>query len=168
MKVILALDESAFSETAMQSVAARDWPAGTEITIAHVVDLDIEIHDGKETDDLMNLSPYKKGIVDMAKKFIDTRVAELAERLPDCKVKGTVLQGRPSDAIIFVVDREKPDLVVLGSHGRTGLPRLILGSVAEAVLHQATCSVEIVKHRKPGSKDDQEEKESAKGYVFRG
>jgi len=168
MKVILALDKSEFSDTAMEAVAGRSWPPESEITIVHVVDLDIEIHDGKETEDLMNLDPYKKGIVDMSKEFIDTRVAELAERLPECKVKGTVLQGRPADAIIFVVDRDRPDLVVLGSHGRTGLPRLILGSVAEAVLHQATCSVEIVKHRKPGSKDDREEKESAQGYVFRG
>lgn len=145
MKVILALDDSEFSDTAMESVARRAWPVGSEITAIHVVELDLDIHNGKDTDDLVNLNPYKQDIVNHAKKLIDSRVKTLAARLPGCKIEGTVLQGNARDALIHALDKYEPDLVVMGSHGRTGIKKFVLGSVAESVLHQATCPVEIVK-----------------------
>lgn len=54
-------------------------------------------------------------------------------------------EGDPVAGILFVAKEEKCDLIVLGTHGRTGLSRLLMGSVAEKVLRQAPCPVLVLK-----------------------
>jgi hypothetical protein len=58
-----------------------------------------------------------------------------------------VLEGRPYEAIVRLAQQKQATLIVLGSHGRTGLKRLLMGSVAERVLGQASCPVLVVKKR---------------------
>ena len=53
--------------------------------------------------------------------------------------------GEPSDVILHVASESGSDLIVMGTHGRTGLSRLLIGSVAEAVLRRATCPVLTVR-----------------------
>jgi nucleotide-binding universal stress UspA family protein len=55
------------------------------------------------------------------------------------------MSGRSADAIIEIARDKNADLVVLGSHGRTGLERLLMGSVAERVIVLASCAVLVVK-----------------------
>lgn len=52
-----------------------------------------------------------------------------------------VESGEPSDAILHASRDGGADLIVMGTHGRTGLSRLLIGSVAEAVLRRSTCPV---------------------------
>jgi nucleotide-binding universal stress UspA family protein len=56
-----------------------------------------------------------------------------------------VVAGDPRTEIVDAARREHADLVVVGSHGRTGLDRLVLGSVASFVVSHAPCSVLVVK-----------------------
>jgi nucleotide-binding universal stress UspA family protein len=53
--------------------------------------------------------------------------------------------GRPEEAIVQLATAKKIDLIIMGSHGRTGLKRLFMGSVAERVIGQVTCPVLVVK-----------------------
>lgn len=62
---------------------------------------------------------------------------------PDLSTR--VLVGNVADDICKVAAEEQFDLIVLSSHGRTGLPRVLIGSVAERVLHEAPCPVLVVK-----------------------
>lgn len=55
--------------------------------------------------------------------------------------------GHPPTELLAAARDSQADLIVLGSHGRTGIARLLLGSVARAVLHHADCSVLIVRRR---------------------
>lgn len=59
--------------------------------------------------------------------------------------KKIVLVGQPAETIIEQSKANDVDLIILGSHGRAGLTRLLMGSVAEAVLRKAPCPVLIVK-----------------------
>lgn len=70
---------------------------------------------------------------------------------PDLKfpVEVRQLRGDPADTVLRVAREEKADLVVMGSHGRSGLGRLLAGSVAEGVLREAPCPVLIVKPASP-------------------
>jgi nucleotide-binding universal stress UspA family protein len=63
-------------------------------------------------------------------------------------VKGTVALGTPQVEIIRHAGHWKADLIVVGSHGRGTMGRLLLGSVAQKVLHEAGCPVMVVPHRK--------------------
>jgi nucleotide-binding universal stress UspA family protein len=63
-------------------------------------------------------------------------------------------RGDPRRAILSIGRREGADLLAVGSHGRTGLPRFLLGSVSEAVIHHATCDVLIAPGKVPRSARD--------------
>lgn len=58
-----------------------------------------------------------------------------------------VIQGAADAQIVHTTEQLNPDLVVVGTHGRTALPRLTLGSVAESVIRNALCSVLVVRAR---------------------
>ncbi len=60
-------------------------------------------------------------------------------------VKAFVMTGKPADAIIETAKEQKSDLIVLGSHGRTGLEKLLMGSVAERVIVLSPDAVLVVK-----------------------
>jgi nucleotide-binding universal stress UspA family protein len=55
------------------------------------------------------------------------------------------LAGDPADAIIRTVESDGADMIVMGTHGRRGISRLLMGSVAEAVVRRAPCPVLTVK-----------------------
>jgi nucleotide-binding universal stress UspA family protein len=60
-------------------------------------------------------------------------------------VKAFILSGKPSEAIVQTAQEKNADLIVLGSHGRTGVERFLMGSVAERVIVLAACPVLVVK-----------------------
>lgn len=72
-----------------------------------------------------------------------------AESPPDVPVEPSIREGLPSTEILDHATAMDADLLVLGTHGRSGLDRLVLGSVAEKVLRKATCPVLTVPHNLP-------------------
>jgi nucleotide-binding universal stress UspA family protein len=64
-----------------------------------------------------------------------------AEPIEGVEFVRTVSTGHAAPAIVEYAEREKIDLIVLGTHGRSGLTRVFMGSVAEAVLRTAPCQV---------------------------
>jgi len=71
--------------------------------------------------------------------------------LANCQVELRVLFGRPFERIVETAVKEEVALIVMGTHGRTGLPRIALGSIAERVVRLAPCSVLTVKAPTPES-----------------
>ncbi len=61
--------------------------------------------------------------------------------------------GEPSDTILNVAREAEVDLIVMGTHGRTGLSRLLIGSVAEAVLRRSTCPVLTIRVASKASRE---------------
>lgn len=74
-----------------------------------------------------------------AQRSLDAAVVRLKERYP--RVQGLLETGRPSERIAAVVEARKPDLVVMGTHGRRGLAHAFLGSVAEKVVRRSVVPV---------------------------
>ena len=61
-----------------------------------------------------------------------------------------VAVGHPADTIVRVAQERGADLIVMGTHGRTGLQHVLLGSVAEKVVRLAPCPVLTVRDKNPG------------------
>jgi universal stress protein A len=80
-----------------------------------------------------------------AMKEIADAVRERGARYGIAPERITVLYGRPAAEIQAQASKVQADLIVIGSHGRHGLPRLMLGSTANAVLHGAPCDVLTVR-----------------------
>ncbi len=83
------------------------------------------------------------------RKLVDAKVAQLEKSVDQGQVKGLVIKGSVVDSILSVAKEWDADLIVLGSHGRKGFDRFLLGSVAEKVANYAPCSVEIVRQKQP-------------------
>lgn len=145
MKVIAALDVSDHSEAALKSIASRPWSAGTEITLISVIDLGLYDHEGWNANNIINLNQLNKKLVAERTQYLDLAVDKLKKKLPQCKIERRVLQGRAREGILNDAKHFEPDLLIMGSHGHTGVKRMLLGSVAESVMINAVCPVEIVK-----------------------
>lgn len=76
-------------------------------------------------------------------EYLEHVAAPLRERGLTVECEAAI--GEPAHEIVAMAESEKVDLVVMTSHGRTGLQRWIYGSVAERVLHNANCSLMVVR-----------------------
>lgn len=68
---------------------------------------------------------------------------------PDCHVRSLDLEGDPASCIVDTAEEENVDLIVMTTHGQTGIRRVVFGSVTERVLHSVDCPVLVTKSRDP-------------------
>jgi nucleotide-binding universal stress UspA family protein len=144
LRILLATDGSECSVAAVRSVAERPWPAGTEVHVLSVPPF-VELELGISNPELVK--SLRKTSVTQAQEAVAGALAILREaRL---KAEGTVpmVFDSPKVLILEKAKKWKAHLIVVGSHGRRGLDRYLMGSVSEAVAMHAHCSVEVVRIR---------------------
>lgn len=143
MKILLAIDDSKFSEAAVQAVVAQAHSKKTEVRILHVVEPPSLL----VAREMGGYDPSLEAVWDQETKQAQTLVAKAAETLSvrGFKTSVVVKQGDPKSMIIDVATEWNADLIVLGSHGRKALDRFLMGSVSEATVRHAVCSVEVVR-----------------------
>ena len=142
-RVLLATDGSECSVKAARSVALRPWPSGTEVRILSVVELAVPMLQPSYPSAAMETLR-----ADGMKRAQDAiRAAEqiVTDAGLPASEEVSVLLDSPKAIILDVAAQWGADLIVLGSHGRLGINRFLLGSVSEAVALHATCSVEVVR-----------------------
>jgi nucleotide-binding universal stress UspA family protein len=148
IRVLLAVDESDYSTAAARAVAARPWPQGTEVRVMTAVELAPSFLQSAFEPPFVDT----KGMEDLREQAVEraeTSITEAREILTDAGLKTSeylsVLLEDPKKAILDEANSWGAEMIVVGSHGRRGLQRFMLGSVSEAVAMHATCSVEIVR-----------------------
>jgi nucleotide-binding universal stress UspA family protein len=153
MKILLAVDGSSFSDSAVAEVGSRPWPPATEIKV--VTAFQVPITPSPEVWPISDeyYPALEQAAREQAQAVVDAAVTKLATRLDESlNVSGEVLNGPPREVILEEAERWPADLIVVGSHGYGTWQRLLLGSVSQAVVSHANCSVEVV-HR-PKSDND--------------
>jgi nucleotide-binding universal stress UspA family protein len=138
MKILLAIDDSKFSEAAVQAVIARHKVQGLEVRVLHAAEPPTLF----TAPEMAEYIPSKE-TAEEAKALVAKAAAEL--RSAGINVTTVIVRGDPKPVILDDAKKWGADLIVLGSHGRKGLERFLVGSVSGAVLHYAHCSVEIVR-----------------------
>lgn len=146
MRILIAVDGSPYSNAALDEVSRRTWPKGSEILIVHAFDplLDLPSHAWTVPAD------YYHRIIPAAHKqansIIDAAVQKLKSGLRDTvEIRGKAVLSSPKRVILDEAENFKADLIVVGSHGYPTWERLLLGSVSQAVVSHAQCSVEVVR-----------------------
>lgn len=142
MKNILCpVDYSVYSEMALKYAIEFAEKYQAKLYLMHV--LDIRVYDITDPD------LYDVNIVD------EETLVKLRERLLRCvkedtrgkiAVEALIIQGVPFAEIIKTSKEYKIDLIVIGTHGRTGISHAIMGSVAEKVVRKAPCPVLTIRH----------------------
>ena len=140
MKILLAIDDSKFSEAAAKSLAGQFRPQDTEVRVLHVVE-PIAISEPPEMSP--GYYPELEGQLPQARELVDRAAKTLASS--GFRVTTSVATGDARSVILDDAGEWHADLIVLGSHGRRGLERFFLGSVSEAIARHARCSVQIVR-----------------------
>ena len=143
MKILIAIDGSDFSQAALKSLLARPWPPNTEVKVMHVVEPP-SLLIGREMGGYdPEIEIVWKALREQAKDLVE----KAAEKLRGVKfnVSTELVEGDPKSQIIDTANEWRADMIVLGSHGRTGLNRFLMGSVSQDVVRHAHCSVEIVR-----------------------
>jgi nucleotide-binding universal stress UspA family protein len=79
------------------------------------------------------------------RKGLDAQLRAIAAANPQLRVECSLREGEPAGTIVNVARDRACDAIVMGTHGWTGLSRLLMGSVAEQVVRRATCPVVTVK-----------------------
>jgi nucleotide-binding universal stress UspA family protein len=148
-RILLAIDGSGFSDVAVQEIAGRPWSAGTEINLLSVIELPTT------TTELWALpetyySQLEESATRQANAAIDRAVQSFnaVNREIPLTLSTEIVVGRATETIMNSAKSWDADLVVLGSHGKHGLERFLLGSVSQDVAYHARCSVEVVRRKK--------------------
>jgi nucleotide-binding universal stress UspA family protein len=145
LKILLALDDSQFSAAATKEIVGRPWPARTTVRVLSVVE--------PVPPPAAELWYDASGSLQNLEKELRSRAAALTTKAGDklkkhkLKVETVVQEGDARSTIVDEARKCSADLIVMGSHGYTGIKRLLLGSVASFVVNHAPCSVEIVRKK---------------------
>ena len=143
MKILIALDASPHSAHALQFVSRMRWPAGSRVIVVSALQpLIAAAAVGPDLGDL----PAQ--VLQDQRQQLEALVSDAETELREAgfATEGRVEVGDPREVLLSIAQRERADLMVVGSHGRTGIAKLMLGSVSSHVVTHASCSVLVVKH----------------------
>lgn len=134
-RILVPVDYSSSDQTALAyaTALARDQKAA--ITVLHVEEPPMAYGGGE----------MYYGVEQPDREELARMLAKLVPSDPSIDVKHRLLTGDPASVIARAADEERADLIVMGTHGRSGLTRLLMGSVAEVVVRHAKCPVLTVK-----------------------
>ncbi len=141
-KILCPIDHSDCSKEALKYAVSLAMKDEAKLLLLHVID----IRSFSEGLDAMSKPlPDEETLEQLKVKLLDCIPEEIRD---DMDIEAIVTQGIPFAEIISTAKEKDIDMVVIGSHGRTGLSHMMLGSVSEKVVRKAPCPVLTV--RQPG------------------
>jgi len=133
--VLFATDFSDASEAALPYVAALSLRYGSTIHLAHVLPDVTFLRPGAPDPAVMG------SIYEDAHSGAQEKMQRLADRLKGFPHHTYLRHGETCEVLSEIISEQKVDLVIAGTHGRTGLGKMVMGSVAEEILRRASCPV---------------------------
>jgi len=143
MKILVAIEDEVFGDAIAKFLATHEWPDDSEIKLIHVTE-PIFVHalSGYPSELIRSVNEERERA---AKSMLLAIGTQLTQCFPRVSTKEEVLFGHPKDVILDAAKDWPADLIVMGSHGRSGFGRFMLGSVSMSILSAAPCSLVVVK-----------------------
>ncbi|HSA73192.1 MAG TPA: universal stress protein [Nitrososphaeraceae archaeon] len=138
-KILVAVDGSDNSYRALDAALLFSEKLGSKVTAIHVMEIVPVLH--IESEKLLRelLDAYKK-----ENQLILSKCSEIATK-KGLSINTILLQGNPGSTIIDFCEKEKCDMIVMGSRGMGKFKELILGSVSSKVVHHSRCPVLVIR-----------------------
>ncbi|MGH7827727.1 MAG: universal stress protein [Candidatus Binatia bacterium] len=132
-KILAPTDLSELSRLGLEYALelARGW--GAEVTVFHVAD-PVELSNYKAFSSDVLIEKHQRALSEFLSK-------NLFHLLPLVEVHEKVEMGSPAASIVAEAEKQGSDLIVISTHGRTGLSHILMGSVTEEVVRNAICPV---------------------------
>jgi nucleotide-binding universal stress UspA family protein len=141
MKVLLGIDDSPHSKEALEYVKNGPWPKDLRVIVISAA-APVFVGPGEAAAPRV-MEQINAGQLAYHKGLAEAAAMELREAGVKAEARSPVAD--PRHALLEAAVEEKADLIVLGSHGRSGLSKLLIGSVASHVVTHAHCNVLVVK-----------------------
>ncbi len=141
-KVVVATDGSRYSDAAAAEAIGIAKRSGAALLALSVVP-----SEAASPFDIVHSEMQKGLIAEREQKAAECsirNIRDIADK-EGITVEGLIQEGRPYEAVVATATEKKADLIVVGSHGRTGLEKLLMGSVTERIIVLSPCAVLIVK-----------------------
>lgn len=145
MKVLIAVEDKVYGDAIVDFVVKHNWEDGTQFKVIHAIQIETTGYLATNIyccDVACNLMEENQK---RSRELVKEVAAAIQTKLNGVQVSEQITVGRPKDVILDTALEWKADVIVLGSHGRKGFSRFLLGSVSLSVLSHAPCSVVIVK-----------------------
>jgi nucleotide-binding universal stress UspA family protein len=146
MKILIAYDGSSFADSALEDLRRAGLPRQSEATVLSVSELWMPVLESVGAGEVRIV-----GALPISLEKAESLARRACERVqayfPDWTVKAEARSGSPASVAIERADEWRPDLIVVGSHGRSALGRFMLGSVSQKVATEAHCSVRVARGR---------------------
>ena len=143
-RVLVPLDDSPMAQTALEQ-AIEDYP-DADLHLLHVIDF---VEAGYAVSPDVGMATYMNEWEEAARARADELFEDARETARECDFRGDVETeievGPPARTIVDYAAEIDADYVVMGCHGRAGVSRVLLGSVAETVVRRAPCPVLVVR-----------------------
>ncbi|MBX9686782.1 MAG: universal stress protein [Candidatus Obscuribacterales bacterium] len=157
MKILIAVEDEFFGKAIADFVSEHDWPPGSEFRLIHVLEpLYVSCLAGYPSELMASFDEERRR---SAKSLLLGVATQISTRLPQLKLEEEILEGSPKDVIVNMAKDWPAELIVVGSHGRSGIGQFLLGSVSLSVLSAAPCSVMVVKPAKEAKSEKKQAKD---------
>ncbi len=144
-KILVPVDFSSYSDQVLDYAATMAQGFKARVILMHVVE---PFH--YSVTDTLNVIDHDRALKTIAASLLDNSCKMLRER--GLSVDIHLTSGSPHREIVKKSHQEKVNMIIMGTHGRTGLEHILFGSVAEKVLRLATCPVLTVRSKLRGKK----------------
>ncbi|MEZ4535764.1 MAG: universal stress protein [Cyanobacteriota/Melainabacteria group bacterium] len=145
MNILIALDGSSCSMNAVEEVIRRPWPEQTRIKAVHIVEPYHPVRGAWHANYVPAVLKVQEELLEAGKHLVEEPTKMLGACFGDKNVSCEVHEGYTADMILDIAESWPADLIVVGSHGRKGFTRFLLGSVSQSIVSHAPCSVEVIK-----------------------
>ena len=164
MRILIGYDGSDCAEAAIYDLRRAGLPAEVEAVVMTCVDLTPHLPPScyqpvdpataaREPEIIRNARMLAQAAIKEARATADQGVERVRAEFPTWKVQAeTTPDYSPYRALVLKTEKWRPDLLVVGSHGRSAAGRVLLGSVSQKVLAHAICSVRVARFREDASR----------------
>lgn len=144
MRILVPIEDPIFAAVLVQFICGHKWLENTELHLIHVVEpFLLQRSPNAALSRLMSQS--ERHLINAARTMLESVAAEISKRLKLLNVSCEVRIGSVLAEILAAARAQKTDLIIAGSHGRSGFNRMILGSVSLALVTESECPVLLVK-----------------------
>lgn len=140
-KILVPFDGSGYSQKAFEKALEISEKFESKLTVVTVLQSKVSDSAGISLERMQEIQEEEKDAATVMLKKLEDKAN--SKNVPFSME--IIHNPSPSDGIVTFADKNKVDLIVIGSHGRTGFRKIVLGSVANGVLARAKCPVLITK-----------------------
>jgi len=148
MRILIAVDFGLFGKAQTTFLHDYSAPDGSSLLVLHVIEPLVVVPSSSPSPFIATISPE---VLTARRQAAQQLVEDVAERLRTryTDVTTSVRDGSVGEEILAVAESWNADMILVGSHGRTGLQRFLLGSVSARIAEHAKCTVTIARSSAP-------------------